>query len=236
MRALTCLLLLLPVAAGAAIPSQPDLGTAAGACRAGESGPAFLVTAIGLKDRKGTLRVEVYPANDADFLADDNVLVAAGKTFRRVEVPVPASGPVVICVRVPGPGAYTAFPSFHDRDRNRKFSLASDGLGFPSDPPLHLVPPPASAARALAGRGPTPLAIRLNYHHGLFAFGPIRGFPPVKIVDVCAFYAPKGGGVRTYIEGKLIEGPRAGHEVVVIAPGPRSWTEHRGPGARIVLA
>ena len=56
----------------------------------------------------------------------------------------------------------------------------------------------------------------------------------MKIVDVCAFYAPKGGGVRTYIDRKLVEGPRAGHEIVVIAPGSRSWTEHRGDGARIV--
>ena len=56
----------------------------------------------------------------------------------------------------------------------------------------------------------------------------------MKIVDVCAFYAPKGGGVRTYIDRKLMEGPRAGHEIVVIAPGPKSWTEHRGPGARVV--
>ena len=56
----------------------------------------------------------------------------------------------------------------------------------------------------------------------------------MKIVDVCAFYAPKGGGVRTYIDRKLAEGPRAGHEIVVIAPGPRSHVEDRGPGARIV--
>jgi len=56
----------------------------------------------------------------------------------------------------------------------------------------------------------------------------------MKIVDVCAFYAPKGGGVRTYIDRKLAEGPRAGHEIVVIAPGPRSHVEARGPRARIV--
>ena len=55
----------------------------------------------------------------------------------------------------------------------------------------------------------------------------------MKIVDVCAFYAPKGGGVRTYIDRKLIAGPRAGHEIVVIAPGPRDYIEERGPGARI---
>ncbi len=172
MKAALCLVLLLPVAASAAISSRPDLGTAAGACRASETGPAFLVTATGLKDRKGTLRVEVYPADDADFLADDNVLVAAGKTFRRVEVPVTASGPAVVCVRVPAPGVYT-LSLLHDRDGNRKFSLASDGLGFPNDPVLHLGPPLASAVRAIAGREPTPLAIRLNYHHGLLAFGPI---------------------------------------------------------------
>ena len=56
----------------------------------------------------------------------------------------------------------------------------------------------------------------------------------MKIVDVCAFYAPKGGGVRTYIDRKLVEGPRAGHDIVVIAPGPRSHVEERGRGARII--
>lgn len=56
----------------------------------------------------------------------------------------------------------------------------------------------------------------------------------MKIVDVYAFYSPKGGGVRTYVDRKLIEGPRLGHEIVVIAPGPESRIEHRGPGARII--
>ena len=55
----------------------------------------------------------------------------------------------------------------------------------------------------------------------------------MKIVDVCAFYAPSGGGVRTYVDRKLIAGPKAGHEIVIVAPGARTWTETRGPGARI---
>lgn len=97
---------LLPLLAAAApIPSTPDLGKAEGKCRPGESGPAFLVHVNGLKDRTGRLKLEVYPANDKDFLADDNVLVAAGKTFRRVEVDVPGSGAPVLCVRVPAAGA-----------------------------------------------------------------------------------------------------------------------------------
>ena len=65
--------------AGAAIPSTPDLGKAEGQCRANESGPAFLVDVKGLKDRQGRLKLELYPANDADFLADDNILIASGK-------------------------------------------------------------------------------------------------------------------------------------------------------------
>jgi alpha-1,6-mannosyltransferase len=56
----------------------------------------------------------------------------------------------------------------------------------------------------------------------------------MKLVDVCAFYAPKGGGVRTYIDRKLKAGAAMGHEVVVIAPGVRDEVEERGPNARIV--
>lgn len=56
----------------------------------------------------------------------------------------------------------------------------------------------------------------------------------VKIVDVCAFYTPHGGGVKTYIDRKLAAGVAAGHEIVVIAPGMHDATEERFPGARIV--
>jgi alpha-1,6-mannosyltransferase len=57
----------------------------------------------------------------------------------------------------------------------------------------------------------------------------------VKIVDVCAFYSPHGGGVKTYIDRKLIAGPAAGHEIVVIAPGNENRVEERGPNARIIF-
>lgn len=56
----------------------------------------------------------------------------------------------------------------------------------------------------------------------------------MKIVDVCAFYTPFGGGVRTYVEQKLRIGPRLGHEIVVIAPGERYDIIERGPDARII--
>ncbi len=55
----------------------------------------------------------------------------------------------------------------------------------------------------------------------------------MRIVDVCAFYAPEGGGVRTYVERKLAAAPAAGHELVVVAPGRTDRVERRGPHARI---
>ncbi len=42
----------------------------------------------------------------------------------------------------------------------------------------------------------------------------------VKIVDVNEFYAEQGGGVRTYVHAKLQAARAAGHELVVVAPGP----------------
>lgn len=56
----------------------------------------------------------------------------------------------------------------------------------------------------------------------------------MRIVDVCAFYSPQGGGVKTYVEQKLRLGPELGHEIVILAPGDSYSVEERGPAARIV--
>jgi alpha-1,6-mannosyltransferase len=56
----------------------------------------------------------------------------------------------------------------------------------------------------------------------------------MRIADVCAFYTPAGGGVRTYIEAKLRAAPRFGHEVIVVAPGTHHEVIRRGPGAILV--
>jgi uncharacterized protein (DUF2141 family) len=166
------LLSALALFSGAAIPSTPDLGKAEARCRSNENGPAFLIEIIGLKDRQGNLKLEVYPANDTDFLQDDNILIAQGKTFRRVEGPVPQSSPVVLCVRLPGPGRY-AVSVLHDRDGNRKFGLSVDGVGFGSNPKLGMGKPKAAAASIVAGSGLTRERIVMNYRRGLLSFGPV---------------------------------------------------------------
>lgn len=163
---MTALLMALPLLAAATIPSSPDLGTAEGRCRPGEKGSSFMVEVEGLKDRQGKLKLEVYPANEKDFLADDNVLVGEGKTFRRVVVPVPAKGAPRLCVRLPGPGTY-AVTVLHDRDENRKFGWKIDGIGFAGNPRLGWGKPKVAKASASAGNGPTPLSIVLNYQRGL---------------------------------------------------------------------
>lgn len=155
------------------LPSSPDLGKTEGHCRPGERGPAVLVNVAGLKDRQGTIRAELYPADDSDFLRDDNLLIMEGKTFRRVEERLPASGPVLVCVRLPGPGTYT-MSVLHDRDSNRKFGLSSDGIGFPGNPKLGWSKPKAENARFVAGPGITNITVRLNYRRGLFGFGPLK--------------------------------------------------------------
>nr|WP_310523124.1 DUF2141 domain-containing protein [Polymorphobacter sp.] len=154
------------------MPSR-DLGKAEGRCRANEAGPALMIGVTGLKDRTGLLRAELYPPNDKDFLASDKVLVRAGTMFHRVEMALPPSGPVQICMRVPAPGTY-ALSVLHDRDSNRKFGLSGDGVGFAGNPKLGLSKPKAAMALVSAGKGMTDITVRMNYRQGLFSFGPIK--------------------------------------------------------------
>ena len=55
----------------------------------------------------------------------------------------------------------------------------------------------------------------------------------MRIADVCAFYSPRGGGVRTYVEQKLATGPQLGHDITILVPGDRHEIIARGPNARI---
>ena len=157
----------------ATLPSTPALGTEAARCRPHESGPAIVVTVDGLKDRAGRLRAEIYPAVEGDFLADDNVLIAQGKTFRRAVIAVPASGPAQLCLRVPGEGAY-ALSVVHSRTGGHGFSLLHDGIGFAGNPRLGHSKPDVAQARIVAHAGLTATTVVLNYRSGLFSFAPIK--------------------------------------------------------------
>jgi uncharacterized protein (DUF2141 family) len=151
------------------VPSAPNLGIAEGRCRPDESGPSYMIAVDGLKDRKGTIRIELYPANDADFLQDDDILINAGKPFHRVIAPVTPNGVMNLCIRAPGPGAYT-LSIVHDRNANRMFDRMSDGAGFPRIGNLGRAKPKAADVAVTVENGPKAVSVRMQYLN-LFKLG-----------------------------------------------------------------
>ncbi len=56
----------------------------------------------------------------------------------------------------------------------------------------------------------------------------------MRIVDVCAFYTPLGGGVKTYVERKLHAARRGAQEVIIVVPGDRDGTRRVTDAGSIV--
>ena len=52
----------------------------------------------------------------------------------------------------------------------------------------------------------------------------------MKIVDVCGFYSETGGGVRSYVHHKFDAARKAGHDLMVIAPGEASYVQETRGG------
>jgi uncharacterized protein (DUF2141 family) len=148
------------------------LGSDSTACTSGE-GPAIRANIEGLKDRVGELKLELYPANDADFLKDDRDLVREGKFFRRVRVPTPQAGPISLCIKAPAPGRY-ALLFTHNRDGKNKFDFWSDGAGFPSNVRLGRSRPRLAMATIDVGNGVTVTDIQAQYLRGFGGFGPMK--------------------------------------------------------------
>lgn len=172
-RAILFMPVLLAVAASPVQAQAGVLGGDAPACTGGE-GPAILATIVGLKDRNGDLKLELYPANEQDFLKDDRDLVKQGKLFRRVRAPTPRAGGVAMCMRVPRPGRY-ALLFTHNRDGRNKFSFWSDGAGFASNQKLGRSRPKVAQAVVDVPAGVATVTIRAQYLRGLGGFGPVSG-------------------------------------------------------------
>ena len=162
---------MMAVGALAAAPGDAGaqvLGSDASSCTGAGAGPAILATMSGFKDRTGSLKLELYPATEDDFLKDDRDLIAQGKTFRRVRAAIPPSGSAAMCIRVPRPGTYALFFT-HDRDGKNKFNIWGDGAGLPSNRRMGRAKPKVGDATVTVGAGVTAINIRVQY---------LRGFPP----------------------------------------------------------
>lgn len=161
-------------ATGAGVPTYAQaevLGTDAQACSAAQ-GPAIRVNVVGLKDRIGRLKLELYPATEEDFLKDDRDLIKEGKFFRRVWAQTPESGAVAMCIKAPRPGRY-ALLFTHDRDGRNKFDFWKDGAGFPGNQRIGRSRPKLEGAIINVGAGMTTTTVRVQYMRGLGGFSPL---------------------------------------------------------------
>ena len=151
----------LPGAASAAV--GPD----AAACRPGANSPAVLVYVDGFQRRTGNVRVNVYGADRAKFLA-------RGQYVRQINLPVSRAGAMQICVALPHAGRY-AVAVRHDQDGNGH-SGWSDGGGFSRNPRLSLTSlrPSYESVAINVGPVPIPVDVVLNYRFGL-SVHPVRG-------------------------------------------------------------
>jgi uncharacterized protein (DUF2141 family) len=151
----TCGLVVLPAQAGV-------IGPDAGVCASG-SGSAILVRVEGLKDRVGPVRVRTFGGSPSTYFDKK-------KTLKRVVVAPPVTGPVEVCMAVPGPGVY-AVDIRHDVNRNGDTDK-SDGAGASGNPKISLFDilfgkrPPAEKVAVRVSSGVTPITIQVKYLQG----------------------------------------------------------------------
>ncbi len=137
-------------------------------CAASE--PGIRVTVSGLRDQRGRLKLELYPAEAADFLAKDEALLRAGKVFRRVVIAVPSHArDVTLCVNVPRPGRYAVLV-IHKRSGNPSFSIDDDGVSLPGSEHIGRRHAPFEQAIVTVGDKVTTVAAPMQYRHGLAGF------------------------------------------------------------------
>jgi hypothetical protein len=101
--------------------SAAAAGPYAAVCQAGK--PAVVARVSGFKAPRGTVSVKLYASNPKTFLEK-------GAYLKKVEVPVTRSGPIDICVPVPGNGRY-ALSVRHELGSKKS---RADGGGFSGNP------------------------------------------------------------------------------------------------------
>ncbi len=142
-----------------AMVAQPSaaqaIGPDAAACSGAGHGTALLVRIEGLKERAGLLRVSTYVASDAEWLVK-------GRTVRRIDIAVPATGEPEVCVALPKGGHY-GVAVLHDRNGDHKVNIFKDGGGFSNNPKFGWSKPDAKAVEFAAGPGVTTIDIKLKY-------------------------------------------------------------------------
>jgi uncharacterized protein (DUF2141 family) len=143
----------------ASLYASAILGPVAPLCANGAV-PSILVKVTGLKSRSGKVRVRTF-GGSPDTYFDKT------KALKRLELPVPASGPIDICMPVSGPGVY-AVDVRHDANNNGKTDRA-DGAGASGNPQVSLIDiifkrkPPARQVQVIVGNGTAVVPVQVKY-------------------------------------------------------------------------
>jgi uncharacterized protein (DUF2141 family) len=163
MSKLAYLFLFALAGASAAAAQGAILGDDAASCRAGK--PSVLVRVTGLKKPTGQIKIGVYESG--------SYLQKRG-TVSKDTIAVRSSGPMDVCLSVPGPGRY-AIAIHHDVNGNGDKDF-NDGAGYSNNPRLSLtnLKPSFAATAVQVGGAPRRVPVVLQYRNGL-SIGPVNG-------------------------------------------------------------
>ncbi len=168
MKKLACLAAAaISLSAGLTTSAAATLGPHAARCDNGET--SVIVNVTGFSARSGTVRVQLYRA-------DQRTMFERRQWLARVDVPVTRSGDMPICVPVSAAGRYVVSVR-HDVNGNGD-SDRSDGGGFSGNPDVSLMDmilrrkPRVEQVAFSVGSGPARQTVILNYVQGT-RFDPI---------------------------------------------------------------
>ena len=157
----------LAVIAPVSLANAAPIGPYAAKCTAGT--PSIVTRIYGFKQRSGIVRVQLYANNSKTFLEK-------GKYLTRIDIRVPASGAVDVCVPTPSQGKYAV--SVRHMVSGSK-SNTSDGGGMSGNPKISLssmlagTKPNMAATMVNVGANPVTVSVQLNYRQGL-SIGPVK--------------------------------------------------------------
>ncbi len=125
--------------------------------RCGASSRGVLVHIEGVKSSSGKIRVQIYKATKADWMAK-------GRWLKRMEVPASA-GAMKLCLPMEAAGTY-GIAVRHDVNSNGKTDLGKDGGGMSNNPSINIFnlgkPSHSKVAFAL-GSGLKSITIKMKY-------------------------------------------------------------------------
>jgi len=144
------------VPAAAQLQYQQKIAHSAARCN-GSNGPAVSITISGIRETRGTLRVQSYRGVESDWLRK-------GRWLNRIELPARA-GQMVVCMPVPESGTY-AIAVRHDLNQNGETDLREDGGGMSNNPPINIFNlgrPSYKRTAFVVNGGVTSIAINMRY-------------------------------------------------------------------------